>query len=164
MHKGYGNNREESERLVCSRHAELIWLATDAPVYSLKWKFCPFSVYEGVSKSFGTGHLERELQMVQLSATRCSCIAILWVSLVSFAAITFCVASQRLIPKVSVYFVIDYVWKLLDASWYTPMAQLALNVNTSLLLYLLCTRKRWGGGGVIVVGCFWGAGKCDTCS
>jgi hypothetical protein len=30
--------------------------------------------------------------MVQLSAT--SCIAILWVSLVSFAAITLCVASQ----------------------------------------------------------------------
>jgi hypothetical protein len=33
--------------------------------------------------------------MIQLSATRCSCIAILWVSLVSFAAITLCVASQR---------------------------------------------------------------------
>jgi hypothetical protein len=33
--------------------------------------------YEGVSKSFRTGRLERELQMVQLSATRCSCIAIL---------------------------------------------------------------------------------------
>jgi len=37
--------------------------------------------YEGVSKSFRTGRPERELQMVQLSATRCSCIAILWVSL-----------------------------------------------------------------------------------
>jgi len=36
-----------------------------------------------------------ELQMVQFSATRHSCIAILWVSLVSFAAINFCVASQR---------------------------------------------------------------------
>jgi hypothetical protein len=35
------------------------------------------SRYEGVPKSFRTGHLERELQMVQLSATRCSCIAIL---------------------------------------------------------------------------------------
>jgi hypothetical protein len=34
-------------------------------------------VYEGVSKSFRTGRLERELQTVQLSATRCSCIAIL---------------------------------------------------------------------------------------
>jgi hypothetical protein len=45
-------------------------------------------MYEGVSKSFWTGCLERELQMVELSATRCSCIAILWVSLVSFATIT----------------------------------------------------------------------------
>jgi hypothetical protein len=33
--------------------------------------------YEGVIKSFRTGRLGRELQMVQLSATRCSCIAIL---------------------------------------------------------------------------------------
>jgi hypothetical protein len=32
--------------------------------------------------------------MVQLSATRCSCIAILWVSLMSFTAIAFYVASQ----------------------------------------------------------------------
>jgi hypothetical protein len=43
--------------------------------------------------------------MVQLSATRCSCIAILWVSLVSFAAITLCVASQQVFIVVSVYFV-----------------------------------------------------------
>jgi hypothetical protein len=41
-------------------------------------------MYENVSKSFRTGCLERELRMVQLSATRCSCIAILWVSLVEF--------------------------------------------------------------------------------
>jgi len=33
--------------------------------------------YEGVSKSFRTGRLERELQMVQLSATVCNYIAIL---------------------------------------------------------------------------------------
>jgi hypothetical protein len=33
---------------------------------------------------------------------------------VSFVAITLCVASQRVIPKVSVYFVIDSVRKLLD--------------------------------------------------
>jgi hypothetical protein len=33
--------------------------------------------YEGVSKSFRTGHLERELHMVQLSVTSCSCIAVL---------------------------------------------------------------------------------------
>jgi hypothetical protein len=49
--------------------------------------------YEGVSKSFQTGHLERVLQMVQLSTIRRSCIAILWLSLVSSAAITLCVAS-----------------------------------------------------------------------
>jgi hypothetical protein len=40
--------------------------------------------------------------MVQLSATSCSCIAILWVSLVSFAAITLCVASQRLFVSISI--------------------------------------------------------------
>jgi hypothetical protein len=34
-------------------------------------------LYVGVSKSFRTGRLERELQMVRLSGTRCSCIAIL---------------------------------------------------------------------------------------
>jgi hypothetical protein len=52
-------------------------------------------MYDGVSESFWTGRLERELQMVQLSATRFSCIAILWVSLVSFTTITLRVASQR---------------------------------------------------------------------
>jgi hypothetical protein len=74
--------------------------------------------YEGLSKSFRTGRLELELQMVQLSATRCSFIAILLVSLVSFAAITLCVVSQRVFIVVSVYFVIDSVRKLLDTAWY----------------------------------------------
>jgi hypothetical protein len=71
-------------------------------------------------KIFLTGRLERELQMVQLSATRCSCIAILWVSLVSFAAITLCFASQRVFIVVVfvVYFVIDSVRKLLDTASY----------------------------------------------
>jgi len=54
-----------------------------------------FHIYEGVAKSFPTGCLEQEFQMLQLSAIRCSCIAILWVSLVSFATITLCVASQQ---------------------------------------------------------------------
>jgi uncharacterized membrane protein len=49
--------------------------------------------------------------MVQLSATGCSCIIILRVSLVKFAAITLCVASQRVF--IVVYFVIDSVRKLL---------------------------------------------------
>jgi hypothetical protein len=52
-------------------------------------------IFEVVSKSFRTGRLERELQMIQLSATRCSYIAILWVSLVSFTSIILWVASQQ---------------------------------------------------------------------
>jgi hypothetical protein len=76
-------------------------------------------MYEGETKSFRTGRLEPELQMVQLSATRCSCIAILWVSLASFAAIIICVASQRVFIVVSVYFVIDSVRKLSDTSSYS---------------------------------------------
>jgi hypothetical protein len=52
------------------------------------------------------------VQMVQLSATRCNCIGILWVSLVSFVSITLCVASQRVFIVVSVYFVIDSFRKL----------------------------------------------------
>jgi hypothetical protein len=79
-------------------------------------------IYQGVSKSFRTGHLERELQMVQLPATRFSCIAILWVSLVSFDVITLFVASQRVIPNVSVYFVIDSVRKLLDTTSYKSLS------------------------------------------
>jgi hypothetical protein len=74
-------------------------------------------MYDWVSKSFRTGRLERELQTIQLCATRCSCIAILWVSLVSFVAITLCVASQRVF--IVVHFVIDSVRKLLDKSSYT---------------------------------------------
>jgi hypothetical protein len=41
---------------------------------------------------------------------------------VSFAAITLCDASQLVIPKVSVYFVIDSVQKLLDTPSYVFMA------------------------------------------
>jgi hypothetical protein len=55
--------------------------------------------------------------MVQLSATRCICIAILWVIVVSFTAITFCAASRVLIV-VSIYFVIDSVRKLMDTPSY----------------------------------------------
>jgi hypothetical protein len=56
--------------------------------------------------------MERELQMVQLSAASYSCIAILSVSLVSFATITFCDASQQVF--VVIYFIIGSVRKLLD--------------------------------------------------
>jgi hypothetical protein len=54
----------------------------------------PVNTYTRASKSFRTGRLERELQMIQVSATRCSCISILWASVVSFAAIALCVSSQ----------------------------------------------------------------------
>jgi hypothetical protein len=70
------------------------------------------SIYVGVSRIFRTCRLELERQMIKFSATRCSCIAILGVSLVSFATVTLCVASQRMF--VVVYFVIDSVRKLLD--------------------------------------------------
>jgi len=74
-------------------------------------------VQEGVSKSFRTGRLERELQTVQLSAIRCTCIGILWVGLVSFAVIR---GQQRVVLKVSLYsyFVMDSVRKLLDTLLY----------------------------------------------
>jgi hypothetical protein len=52
--------------------------------------------------------------MAQLSATTCSCIAILWVSLVIFVAITVYIVSQLVFIAVSVYFIIDSVRKLLD--------------------------------------------------
>jgi hypothetical protein len=74
---------------------------------------------EGVSKSFRTARLERELQMVQVSATSCSCIVILWYSLVTFDAITLLIALQRVfIVIVAVYFFIDSVRKLLDTPSY----------------------------------------------
>jgi hypothetical protein len=77
-------------------------------------------IVRGCNQNLPDWRLERELQMVQLSATRCSCIAILWVSLVSSAAITLCVASQRvfIIVVAVVYFVIDSVRKLLDTPSY----------------------------------------------
>jgi hypothetical protein len=87
---------------------------TYQPIERQKVRIIQVSSCEGVSESFRTGCLERELQMVQLSATRFSCVAILLVSLVSFAAITLYVASQRVFIFVVVYFVIDWVRKLLD--------------------------------------------------
>jgi hypothetical protein len=78
--------------------------------------YLPTAYLQGVSKSFRTGRLERELQMVQLSATRCRCIALLSVSLVSFAAIALCVASQR------VFIVVEYIslWTQSGNFWIHP--------------------------------------------
>jgi hypothetical protein len=73
---------------------QIIW------TYFLRWNF-QFLIklltqhcIRGCIQKFPGWLLERELQIIQLSATRCSCI-ILWVSLVSFASINLCVASQR---------------------------------------------------------------------
>jgi hypothetical protein len=54
------------------------------------------------------------------TAIRCSCIAILWVSLVSFVAIILCVASQRVF--IFVNFFIDSVRKLLDTPSYMQLS------------------------------------------
>jgi hypothetical protein len=71
--------------------------------------------YDGVSKRFRTSNLERELQMVQLSATRCSFIDILLVSLVSFTDNPLCCFSMSVY---CCYFLIDSVRKLLDTHSY----------------------------------------------
>jgi hypothetical protein len=95
--------------------------------------------YEGVSKTFRTGRLERELQMLQLCATRCSCIAIFLgggVSLVSFAAITLCVTCQRMFIVV-VYFVIVSVRKVLDKPSYEQ-------TNRFIEVFIFCTRRPSG--------------------
>jgi hypothetical protein len=61
--------------------------------------------------------------MVQLSANRRSCVAILRVSQVSFAAIILCVVSQWVFIVV-VDFVIDSVLKLLDTPSYKAASYL----------------------------------------
>jgi hypothetical protein len=93
------------------------------------------------------GCLERELQMLQLSATSCSCIAILWVSLASFAAITLCVASQRVFIVV-VHFVIDSVRKLLvTPSWFTAVLQNFAEFCLKSYRHseMLCALGKWKG-------------------
>jgi hypothetical protein len=68
--------------------------------------------YECPSKIFRIGRLERELQMTRLSATKCSCIAILWVSLVNFATTILYIASQRV-------FVVIPLWLCPETFGYT---------------------------------------------
>jgi hypothetical protein len=77
------------------------------------------------------------MQMVQLSAIRCSCIAILLVSIVNFAAITLWRGQQRVIPKVGVYFIIDSVRKLLNTpSYIIPACVLVLTHVTHCVLLI----------------------------
>jgi hypothetical protein len=73
-------------------------------------------VVRGCIRKFPDWTTGARTQMVQFSATRCRCIDILWVSLLSFAAVTLCVASQRVF--VVVYFIIDSVRKLIDTFSY----------------------------------------------
>jgi hypothetical protein len=83
------------------------------------WVHDSYKIKPNQSKSFRTGRLEREIQMAQLSTTRCTCFAILWVSLMNFAAIALWWWQQRvIIPKVSVYFVLYSVRKVLDTPSY----------------------------------------------
>jgi hypothetical protein len=84
-------------------HLQPKWMSPRRSAITLHQSL-PFRMYEGVFRSFRTGRLEQELQMVQLSANMCGYIAILWVSIVSFAAVTFRVASQRVFVFVA-YFV-----------------------------------------------------------
>jgi hypothetical protein len=86
--------------------------------------------YEGVSKSLRIGCLERELQMVQLSATRCSCVAILCVSLSNFTAIILCVASQRVFVVISLSTQSGNFWihpRILSSKWQIEKAVISYN-------------------------------------
>jgi hypothetical protein len=56
---------------------------------------------------------------------------------VSFAAITVCVASQRVIPKASIYFVIDSVRKLLDTLSYTAEERVPCRFKALIFVYNL---------------------------
>jgi hypothetical protein len=70
--------------------------------------------------------------MVQLSATRCSCIAILWVSLMSFASITLCLASQRVFNVLVVVVVVVVVDFVIDSvrNWIHPRIIIEEDANT----------------------------------
>lgn len=58
------------------------------------------ALYEGISRTSWTHHLDREWQVVQLSFTRCCSNVIFSVSLVSCEAITLCIASQQVFTVV----------------------------------------------------------------
>jgi hypothetical protein len=59
---------------------------------------------------------------------------------VSFAAITLCVASLRIIPKVSIYFVIDSVRKLSDTPSYIGVNGLTYLAGVQQFI-VICTIK-----------------------
>jgi hypothetical protein len=102
-------------------------------------KCCCF-LYEGVSESFQASCLEQELQMLQLSATRCNCITILWVSLVSFAAITLCIASQWVF--VVLLFVCLFHYWISPETLDTPSYRETVEWRTAIALIRKCTFSR----------------------
>jgi hypothetical protein len=123
---------------------------------------CNHLLYEDIYKSYRTGCLEPDLKMVQLSATRYNFIAILWVRLVSFAAITLCVASQRVfIVVVIIYFVIDSVRKLLDThSYIRVINDLRVAVQSQFPKTVSEFWCQWGERSLYWWMCDWRLSKC----
>jgi hypothetical protein len=70
--------------------------------------------------------------MVQLSATRCSCIAILWVSILSFAAIPFVLLLKECLCCLFLY---DLFGKLLDTPSYVCIYIIHTHINIWQLRY-----------------------------
>jgi hypothetical protein len=97
--------------------------------------------YESVSKSFRTGRLERELQMEQLSAIRCSCTAILWVSVVSFAAIILCVAFNEQYQRYAYTALSTQSGNFLDTPSYLSSNISPLQLATGIAFYCSVSRK-----------------------
>jgi hypothetical protein len=58
---------------------------------------------------------------------------------VSFASTTLCVASQQVIPQVSIYFVVDLVRKLLDTPSYIHTYGVENTLKWTILLTLNIT-------------------------
>jgi hypothetical protein len=119
------------------------------PTYPLdrRWGRAPESVWTRWRRQISTPDrngtpvvqpvAQSDSSIAQLSATGCSCIAILWLSLVSFGAITYCVASR--VYKVVVYFVIDSAQKLLDTPSYVHVSIHESWIPTSYVFFA----KRW---------------------
>jgi carbonic anhydrase len=74
----FRNLPKQSSRVICSVKKKVsgTTLSSSSRIqYSYTTSTSPV-IYEGVTKTFRTCRLEREQQMVQLSATKCSCIGI----------------------------------------------------------------------------------------
>jgi len=83
------------------------------------------------------------IRLVQLSAIRWCGITILWTSIVSFAVIILCVASQRVFVVIFavVYFFMNSVRKFLDTPSYASMAWCSVKRKVTTLPLCLCHKK-----------------------